>query len=134
MELRLTRHLWGITEDWEEAFPRIKSEGYSVIETSIPVPENQARFRELLNQYSFDYIAMISTKGGTVAEHVDSFHAQVEASRPLKPIIINSHSGRDAWSEDQSRDFLTKLWPRNPGSISPSPMKPIAEEYYSIPG
>jgi len=106
MELRLARHLWGITEDWEQAFPRIKSEGYSVIETSIPVPENQARFRELLDQHGFDYIAMISTKGGTVAEHLNSFRAQIEASRALKPIIINSQSGRDAWSEDQSRDFF----------------------------
>jgi hypothetical protein len=106
MELRLTRHLWGITEDWEQAFPRIRSEGYSVIETSIPAPENQARFRELLDQYGFDYIAMISTKGGSVAEHYDSFCTQIETSRALKPIIINSHSGRDAWSEEQSRDFF----------------------------
>jgi sugar phosphate isomerase/epimerase len=106
MELRLARHLWGITEDWEQAFPRIKAEGYSVIETELPAVENQTRFRELLDQYGFDYIAMIFTKGSTVAEHLDSFGAQIEASRALKPIIINSHSGRDAWSEDQSQDFF----------------------------
>jgi len=106
MELRLARHLWGVTEDWEQAFPRIQAEGYSIIETSLPAPENQARFRELLTQYGFDYIAMISTRGSTVAEHLASFRAQIEASRALQPILINSHSGRDAWDEAQSHDFF----------------------------
>jgi sugar phosphate isomerase/epimerase len=106
MRLRLARHLWGITETWDQAFPRIRAEGYDVIESPIPDPTDQARFRTLLDQYGFDYIAMIFTSGATVSDHLDSFRAQITASRTLQPIMINSHSGRDAWNDDQSRDFF----------------------------
>ena len=107
MQLLLTRHLWGITESWEQSFPRIQAAGYGAIESPLPVPADQARFRDLLDQYGFAYIAMAFTSGASVAEHLDSFRAQIEASRALQPIMINSHSGRDAWDEGQSCDFFS---------------------------
>jgi hypothetical protein len=107
MQLLLTRHLWGITESWEQVFPRIQAEGYGAIEAPLPAPADQARFRALLDQYGFAYIAMIFTGGSSPAEHLHSFRAQVEASRVLQPVMINSHSGRDAWDEAQSREFFS---------------------------
>ena len=106
MELLLARHLWGISEDWEAAFPRIKAAGYGAIETSVPARGDQVRFRELLAQYELKYIAMVFTSGANVAEHVHSFESQVEQSLALNPILINSHSGRDAWDESQIHDFF----------------------------
>ena len=108
MQLLLTRHLWGITEPWEQAFPRIQADGYGAIETALPAPEDQPRFRALLDQYGFAYIAAIKTHGSTVADHLVSFREQIAASRALQPIMINSHSGRDAWDESQSRDFFAQ--------------------------
>ena len=108
MKLLLTRHLWGITENWEQSFPRIKAAGYGAIEAPLPEPGEQARFRALLDQYNFAYIAMVFTSGASVSEHLASFAAQIEASHVLRPMIINSHSGRDAWDENQSREFFSQ--------------------------
>jgi len=33
----------------------------------LPAPANQARFRDLLDQYGFAYIAMVSISGSSVA-------------------------------------------------------------------
>ena len=107
MQLLLTRHLWGIDESWELAFPRIQAAGYGAIEAPLPAPADQARFRDLLSQYGFAYIAMVSTRGNTVADHIDTFRSQVSESRSLQPILINSHSGRDGWDESQSREFYS---------------------------
>jgi hypothetical protein len=106
MQLLLTRHLWGITDPWEQSFPRIRAAGYRAIEAPLPNPADLARFRDLLAQYDFAYIAMIFTSGATVAEHLDSFRAQAAAGRSLQPLLINSHSGRDAWDQDQSSNFF----------------------------
>jgi hypothetical protein len=95
-------------EPWEQVFPRILAAGYGAIEAPLPAPQEQARFRALLDQYGLAYIAMIFTSGATVSDHVTSFRAQVVESRSLKPILINSHSGQDAWNEGQSRDFFTQ--------------------------
>ena len=108
MQLLLVRHLWGISETWEEAFPRIRSDGYSAVEAPLPAPADYARFRALLDQYGLDYIAMTLSSGATVADHFDAFRTQVAASRSLRPIMINSHSGQDAWDESQSREFFTQ--------------------------
>lgn len=106
MELLLTRHLWGITEPWEQSFPRIYAAGYRAIEAPLPKPAEQNRFRDLLAQYDFEFIAMIFTSGATVAEHIDSFRSQAAAGSSFRPLLINSHSGRDAWDQDQSSIFF----------------------------
>ncbi len=109
MKLLLARHLWGITETWEQSFPRILAEGYQAIETPLPEPEDQDRFRALLDQYGFEYIAMVLTSGATVTDHVNSFRSQIESSSKLRPMMINSHSGRDSWTESQSREYFKQI-------------------------
>jgi sugar phosphate isomerase/epimerase len=106
MQLWLMRHLWGVTETWEEVFPRIKDSGYVGIEAVIPPPEERARFRKLLERYRFEYIPQISSEGETVEEHVKAFQAQVETAATLHPQLINCQTGRDAWSEAESARFF----------------------------
>jgi hypothetical protein len=108
MEFLLVRHLWGIPETWEQIFPLIKASGYHAIESPLPAPADRARFRALLDQYGLGYIAMLFTGGATPAEHADSFRSQAESALGLRPILINSHSGQDAWDEDQSVGFFAK--------------------------
>ena len=108
MELVLFRHLWGISEDWETAFPRIQAAGYAGIEAPLPAPADQSRFRALLDKYDFAYIAQIFTQGNTVAEHLDSFQTGLLASRELQPMFVNSHSGSDSMDEDQVHSFFSR--------------------------
>ncbi len=109
MELLLMRHLWGVLEPWEQAFPKFKAAGYHGIDALPPDPQDLDRFRGLLNDYGFAFILQVLTTGETVAEHVASFQQQVEAGKALSPILIGCHGGRDAWSEHESEQFFERV-------------------------
>lgn len=106
MELTIFRHLWGITEPWETLFPKIKSLGYQGIEHILPDAADRDRFRRLLDQHQFRYIAQIITTGSTVEDHIRSFRQNVESASALKPQTINCHSGCDWFTEEQSKKYF----------------------------
>lgn len=109
MELLLMRHMWGVTESWEDAFPMFKAAGYHGIDALPPHAEDLDRFRGLLNDYGFDFILQVLTTGDTVEEHVESFRQQVEAGQALEPRLIGCHGGKDAWSDSESEQFFAQV-------------------------
>lgn len=109
MELKLIRHLWGVTGTWEETFPRFKEAGYVGIEAPIPEPDKRSHFRAILDQYGFSYVPMIFTRGDTVEQNLDSFRRQVDDAMPWQPLVINCHSGKDAWSDTDNVRFYEQI-------------------------
>lgn len=109
MELHLMRHLWGVSDSWEQVFPKFKAAGYVGIDALPPGPDDVDRFRQLLDEYGFAYILQVLTTGDTVEEHVASFREQAEAGHVLEPLLIGCHGGRDAWSEDESAQFFEQV-------------------------
>lgn len=105
MELVLTRHLWGVTRPWEQAFPLFRAQGFTAIECALPPPAERARLRALLAEHGFPYIAQIFTAGATVAEHLTSFRNLIREAGELRPRFINAHTGSDAWTAEQMRRF-----------------------------
>jgi sugar phosphate isomerase/epimerase len=106
MDLRIFRHLWGITEPWETLFPKIRALGYFGIEHILPDPSERSRFRSQLDLHGFDYIAQIVTVGDSVTDHIASFGRTVEDAITMKPRLINCHSGCDWFSEEEARRFF----------------------------
>ena len=106
MKLVIFRHLWGVTGQWEELFPRFKQAGYSGIEAAIPPAADRQRFRALLQQHRLEYIPQVFSTGQSVAEHLESLREQVEVARSFRPRLINAHSGKDAFSEEDSLRFF----------------------------
>jgi hypothetical protein len=105
MELKLIRHLWGVDQAWEETFPRFRAEGFTGIECRLPAPADRDRFQRLLAAHGFAFIPQIFTAGADVAEHLASFRTQVQDALATGPLLINAHTGSDAWSLDQARRF-----------------------------
>ena len=108
MQLILFRHLWGVTGSWEEVFPQFQQAGYRGIESRMPSPAERKRFRALLRAHDFEFIPQIFTQGRTVAQHLESFHAQVAEAATFQPRFINAHSGRDAFTEAESARFFAE--------------------------
>jgi sugar phosphate isomerase/epimerase len=106
VELSIFRHLWGIADAWETLFPRISALGYHGIEHILPEDADRSRFRRLLDQHRFKYIAQIITSGAAVEDHLRSFRQNVELAAALKPQTINCHSGCDWFSEEQSKRYF----------------------------
>lgn len=107
MKLKTFRHLWGITDPFEQVFPLIKSEGYDGIEYKGAVAAANPIFKSLLDEYGFKFIAQVHTIGETVKDHIESFKQIIQASLTLNPILFNSQSGKDSWTVAQKHEFIT---------------------------
>lgn len=106
MKLIVARSLWGISEPWDVCFPKIKAAGYAAIEQW--APQDAARFRAALDAQGLSYIAMVSSEGNGVDEHLKAYRANLENAKKLKPIGITSQSGSDAWSFQDSKRFFAE--------------------------
>ncbi|MFD9628962.1 sugar phosphate isomerase/epimerase family protein [Peribacillus muralis] len=104
MELRVLKSLWGMTEPLHEQFKKVKDAGFSGIESPLPREEEENQFKELLEEYEFDYIVQVGTRGNYIA----SFEAQVERATKFNPILINSHSAKDDMKYDEQLFFFEK--------------------------
>jgi len=127
MPLSLAKTLWGVegADDpsrWPALFARIKSEGFSAVEAIAPTWRQQG-FCAALEAAGLSLICQIHTTGGDVSptgeylyctsnklhDHLGSFVRLTAecAGLPLKPVLINSHSGHDSWgSGDKAVAFL----------------------------
>src|SRR5689334_3247004 len=109
MELLLVRHLWGVNEPWEECFPRFRSAGYGAVEASLPEPAERERFFKLLAAHRLEYVSMIFTRGDTPEQNLHSFRSQIDEAMAFSPVLINCHSGQDAWSEADNLRFYEQV-------------------------
>ncbi len=106
MKLIIFRHLWGMTGDWEDLFPRLKAAGYHGIESALPARRDHRRFCSLLAKHRLEFIPQVFSRGGSAAEHVESLREQIAVAKTFAPRFINAHSGQDAFTEDDSARFF----------------------------
>ncbi len=106
MELKLFRSLWGVAESWEEAFPRIKADGFAGVEYLVPPADEETRWRELLAAHQLDFLPLLFTRGASVDEHLESFTRQMERAITFTPVRANCHAGHDYWSRQETERFF----------------------------
>lgn len=133
MRVRYCKSLWGVgpldgndgsAAGYARLFARLASEGWRAVECPVWRIADKAAFCAALAAAGLGYVAMINTctpsaAGGGAAEarpsqalgdHVASFEAQVAevCALPLRPLLINAHSGCDLWPADTARAFFTR--------------------------
>lgn len=106
MKLLLSRHLWGVPGSWEPALRRFKEKGYGAIDTPLPRADALPSFLRLLEENGLSLVAQVSTWGKSVDEHLARFKTQLLEAAAAQPLLINSHSGSDAWDEDEACRFF----------------------------
>lgn len=119
MKIKSIKSLWGMEGSLESQFEQIAAAGFHGIESPVPsqlaitggVNVEEKRFRSLLEQYKLDYVSMVFTEG---PDHAESFRRQTEQAAALAPIMINSHSAKDAMPFDEQAAFFSKK--RSPSS------------------
>lgn len=108
MKLLLSRHLWGTSAPYLPALQQYKEQGFSVIESGLLyLAESKQQFIEQLNSLDLRWIPMVFTEGKTVTDHIDSLKMQVDEVIGNSPLFINAHSGRDAFTFNESIQFFT---------------------------
>lgn len=107
MKLILARHLWGTTAPYSAALQLYKQQGYNAIEAGLLYSAEPAdQLLSQIHELDMRWIAMIFTDGNTVKDHLASFKKQVTEAARYQPLLINSHSGRDAFSQSEAHEFF----------------------------
>jgi len=109
MDLKLIRHLWGV-DDPINSLPRFKSFGYQGIEAGVLIMPETQRLVDAIHGHGFELIPQVFTAGfdpdPDLSRHVDSFASQLAAVAGFDPVMVVSHSGRDAWSAETAASFF----------------------------
>lgn len=92
---------------WEAFFASIVAQGYDGVETGIPVPEEKEMFFEGLHKYGLRFIGQHwETADANIGLHRDQYEQQLRDLAALKPLFINSHTGKDFFTKAQNNSLL----------------------------
>ena len=111
MKLKLVRHLWGVdqSQGLQHYLPRWREVGYEALESSIRFVSDRPSFLRFLKENKFQWVPQVFSHdfvpGGSVREHLDSLHTQIEECLDHKPLFFNAHSGYDNWCFAEAEDF-----------------------------
>lgn len=115
--------LWGLPEltsttVWPAMFARLATQNFEGVEIIGPGPQlpfkwREAEFRDLLKQHNLKLIMQVHTcdypvGGDSVADHIKSLRRKVHEAAQYDPIVLNCHSGKDAFSRRDALTFFTE--------------------------
>jgi hypothetical protein len=112
MQAKAYRHLWGYPITSDATFRQIRDDGYIGIETGMPNIASVAAFGDALKRYGLEFIGQVYTaeftKGHSVDEHLATLETEARKLLPLKPLLLNIHSGEDTWSLEQMHQYFRR--------------------------
>ncbi|MFO1512969.1 MAG: TIM barrel protein [Verrucomicrobiota bacterium] len=110
MKILFFRSIWGLEETptLEAQLRKIKAGGFDGVEMAVPADAAACReARKIIDDLGLAVIAQqCRTAGQTVAEHTAGFAAIFERALLLRPLHLNSHTGRDHFTFDQNLEIF----------------------------
>ncbi|WP_316813406.1 sugar phosphate isomerase/epimerase [Pedobacter heparinus] len=99
---------WGQrTGSWDDFFNRIIAQGYHGVETDLPAAAERDEFMDGLNKYGLKFIAQHwETTDTALGVHGQKYEDRLRQLAVLKPLFINSHTGRDFFTYAQNIKLL----------------------------
>lgn len=106
-ELIILATNWGFEGSWDEFFARIKRDGYDGAEIWYPVDEKQRKeFLEAVEKYKLKFAFLFGGSDSRYENNLKEFKTALEEAVKLKPLFINSHSGKDHFTFEQNSAFI----------------------------
>jgi len=104
MEIRYFCSTWGNVETTlEAALRRIQGTGYDGVELGVPDHASEcAPLRALLDELGLLLVVQQWTRGSSPEEHAASFAEQYSRAVLLRPLGVNSHTGKDHFTLEQN--------------------------------
>ena len=124
MRCIFVKSLWGVSAvagntpcGYERLFRRIAGEGFNAVSCPVWKIEDRVAFSVALANAGIQYIAVVQTctppgdNNGShdLEHHVASFERQLGEAAAMKPLLVNAHSGMDAWSPSVAQAFFTRV-------------------------
>ncbi len=104
MEIKILCPQWGQEHlDTEAFFDKVKNAGYDGVDTWMTESQDERkRFIRLLSEYDLSMVShQHQAKGKSLDEFCKSFEYYLNLSLESDPILINSHSGRDYFTQEE---------------------------------
>jgi sugar phosphate isomerase/epimerase len=107
MKIIFLKSTWGMEGALVENLQQIKSDGFDGVEMGAPASAaEQLEVKAILADLDLRVVIQQWTEGSTAMEHIQSFEAQFRNGLEMKPLLINSHTGKDWYPfEDNLRIF-----------------------------
>jgi sugar phosphate isomerase/epimerase len=102
--------LWGMQGTTLRAnLTMAKEAGFDGVEMGVPAdPAQKQELRTLLSELGLALVAQQWTTGASPAEHARSFEEQYRRGTELRPLLVNSHTGRDIYSLQENLVIFRK--------------------------
>ena len=100
MKILLTKANWELSELTVRDFvQRVADAGYDGTEIYLPArPESTIEIRELHEAAGLKMVSHIATEGANPDEHLRSLEERYRRAVELRPLLVNSHTGKDHFS------------------------------------
>jgi sugar phosphate isomerase/epimerase len=106
-ELLILATNWGFDGSWDEFCNRIKRDGYDGTEVWYPVDEKQRNeFLTAVEKHKLKFAFLFGGSNVRYEDHLKEFKTALEEAVTLKPLFINSHSGKDHFTFEQNSAFI----------------------------
>ena len=108
MELKIFCSWWGIDHlGIEGMLKKVRDAGYDGIEVFAPqTPEDRETLQTQLDELGLELIIHQFRADGEFEEYCENFKKELELAVSLKPLLVNSHTGRDYWSNEQNGKLI----------------------------
>lgn len=106
-ELLILATNWGFEGNWADFCARIKNDGYDGAEVWYPTDEKQRNeFLAAIEKHNLKFAFLFGGSDSRYEDHLKEFKTSLEQAVGLKPIFINSHSGKDHFTIEQNAAFI----------------------------
>src|SRR5688572_4037643 len=106
-ELLIFATNWGFNGSWDEFCSRIKKEGYDGTEAWFPGDEKSRKeFLDAVKKYNLKFGFLFGAPDPDFQKNLQQFKSTLEQAAALKPVFINSHSGKDHFPFEQNKAFI----------------------------
>jgi sugar phosphate isomerase/epimerase len=99
---------WGANDAWEPFCKRVKEAGYDGVEVAVQFLDAAQR-QEMtlaLKKYQLDFIIQALPPWSDAAEHRQKFGGLLRELAALRPLFINSQTGKDFFTFEQNKQIL----------------------------
>ncbi len=104
MDIKYFCAWWGLDHlGMEGMLHKIKEAGFDGVEVFAPLEaEERELLKRLLEELELELIIHQYRADGQFKEYCSTFKEELGLAASLKPVLINSHTGRDYWSMDEN--------------------------------
>lgn len=108
MEIKWIYPRWGSAHlDWKVFLAKVKSHGYHGVEIDLPLNNSKNEIISILREFGLEFVGQHwETQTDDFTAHKKQYETHLRNLAEAKPLLINSHTGRDFFTTAQNLELI----------------------------